>query len=56
MGINGLNDDPSLATVAGLVVGSVELDGFENERAGVVAGIFRKVFSKAQKMFKVFIP
>ena len=55
-GIVGLEQDPALATVAGLVLGSTSIDGMEGE--GVLASLafFKKFFSKTRKMLRVFIP
>ena len=51
-GITGLAQDPSLATVAGLVLGSSEFDSFD---AGA-SEVMKKFFSKFKRAFRVFIP
>ncbi len=50
-GIVGLQDDPSLATVAGLVLGGVDFD----EEEGIL-GLAKGWGSKIKKIFRVFIP
>ncbi|OGZ64117.1 MAG: cell division protein FtsA [Candidatus Staskawiczbacteria bacterium RIFCSPLOWO2_01_FULL_40_39] len=56
-GINGLEPDPALATVAGLVLGSAD---FSNSQKDGILGLpleFMKGWgSKMRKMFRVFIP
>ena len=51
-GIVGLLEDPSLSTVAGLVLGAEDPD--ESEKKGILApsGFFKRV----KKIFKVFLP
>jgi cell division protein FtsA len=50
-GIVGLQDDPSLATVAGLVLGGIDF-GPESSMIGGVGGLG----SKIKKIFKLFVP
>ncbi|TSC95152.1 MAG: hypothetical protein CEN87_164 [Parcubacteria group bacterium Licking1014_1] len=50
-GIVGLQDDPSLATVAGLALGGVD---FEDEEG--ILGFARGWKEKIRKMFKLFLP
>lgn len=52
-GILGLDDDPALATVAGLVLSGVDVDEFDKEGIlGSIKGLSRKL----KKVFRVFIP
>lgn len=57
VGIVGLEEDPALATVAGLVLGGID---FETEEKGNVFGLsfgfFKKISTFFKKIFKVFIP
>ncbi len=55
-GIVGIEQDPSLATVAGLVLGGTKIDDQEGEGVLGLLSIFKKIFSKIKKMFRVFIP
>ncbi len=55
-GIVGLDQDPALATVAGLVLGGAGVDDLEREGISGLLGFFKKLFIKIKKMFKVFIP
>jgi len=50
-GILGLQDDPALATVAGLVLGAVDFD----EEEGIM-GVAKGWGSKFKKIFRLFIP
>lgn len=50
-GILGIQDDPSLATVAGLALGGVDFDGEEG-----ILGFTKGWGSKIRKIFRVFIP
>ena len=50
-GIIGIQDDPSLATVAGLALGGVDFD----EEAGIL-GLTKGWGSKFKKIFRIFIP
>jgi len=50
-GIVGIQDDPSLATVAGLVLGGVDFD----EEVGIL-GLTKGWGSKVRKIFRIFIP
>ena len=50
-GILGIQDDPSLATVAGLALGGVDFD----EEEGIL-GLAKGWGSKIRKIFRVFIP
>ena len=56
-GINGLEPDPALATVAGLVLGSAD---FSNSQKDGILGLplefMKGLGSKMRKMFRVFIP
>lgn len=52
-GIMGLEDDPALATVAGLVLGGVDVDS--SDGGGILGGV-TDFFSKIKKMLRVFIP
>lgn len=52
-GIVGIEDDPSLATVVGLVLAGSDIDG--SDRGGIL-GLLRDWAKKLIKMFKVFIP
>ncbi len=54
-GILGLNEDPSLATVAGLALGGVDFEG-EEGILGAVKGWFSGHVFKFVKKLKVFIP
>lgn len=55
--IAGLEADPALATVAGLVMGSSQFDDFEQEGLlGLPAGFMKGWGSKFRRMFRVFIP
>lgn len=51
--ITGLQDDPSLATVAGLVLGSGDIDSDDKEG---IMGVAKGVGSKLKRFFKAFIP
>lgn len=51
MGISGLEDDLSLATVCGLVLGGAD---FEREKSGT--SFEKGISSKIKKIFKIFIP
>lgn len=51
-GVVGIEDDPSLATIAGLVLGA-DIDG---PNPGGILGLLRDWFKKLRKMFRVFIP
>ncbi len=54
-GIDGIEQDPALATVAGLVLGGAAADDLPIE--GVLGlGFMKKLFSKFKKTFRVFIP
>jgi len=52
-GIVGIDDDPSLATITGLVLGGIDIDGGEK---GGILGLLRDWLKKLRKMFRVFIP
>ncbi|MSU54401.1 MAG: cell division protein FtsA [Candidatus Staskawiczbacteria bacterium] len=54
-GLENMEQDPALATVAGLVLGGTEMDG-EGHGAMVGLGFAKNFFSKFKKMFRVFIP
>lgn len=56
-GMTGLEQDPSLATVAGLVLGSSDLES--SDRDGMLTvpmGFVRSLGMRFKKMFRVFIP
>ena len=56
-GMVGLDQDPALATVVGLVVGGTSIE--DSSRGGGVFGFLRPVkrmFSKMKKVMRVFIP
>jgi len=56
-GITGLVQDPSAATVAGLVLGSMEFDSFlPSGILGLPSGLVKGVGTKLKKIFRVFIP
>ena len=50
-GFGGLQSDPSLATVCGLV-----LAGLENEEEGTSRSPVKGAFSRIKKLFRIFIP
>ncbi|MEK7061697.1 MAG: cell division protein FtsA [Patescibacteria group bacterium] len=52
-GIFGVQDDPHLATVVGLVLAGSDIDG--SDRGGIL-GLLRDWIKKLVKMFRVFIP
>ena len=52
-GIAGLDDDPALATVAGLVLGSTD---FETTQRDAITRFIRGLGLSFKRMFKVFIP
>ena len=52
-GVVGIEDDPSLATIVGLVLGGSDIDG--PDRGGIL-GLLRDWAKKLRKMFRVFIP
>lgn len=51
--ITGIEDDPALATVAGLVLGSASID--EQTKGGIM-GVTKGFGEKIKKIFKAFIP
>lgn len=56
-GMLGLEEDPALATVAGLVMGSSYFDELdEGGVLGLPAGFFKNWLPKFRRMFRVFIP
>ncbi len=56
-GILGLEADPSLATVAGLILGSAELAEQDGDGIlGLSSGLFKDWGIKMRRMFRVFIP
>lgn len=55
-GIVGIEQDPALATVLGLVIGGAGIDDKDREGMMGVLGFLKKIFSKFKKMFRVFIP
>ncbi|MEK7540693.1 MAG: cell division protein FtsA [Patescibacteria group bacterium] len=52
-GIAGIEDDPSLATIVGLVLGGLDIDGADKEG---ILGFIKGLGQKLRKMFRVFIP
>jgi len=52
-GIVGIEDDPSFATIAGLVLSDMDIDGLDK---GGILGLLRDWANKCKKMFRVFIP
>lgn len=52
-GIAGIEDDPSLATIVGLVLGGSDIDGLDK---GGILVLLRDLAKKIRKMFRVFIP
>ncbi|MBI1866659.1 MAG: cell division protein FtsA [Candidatus Staskawiczbacteria bacterium] len=52
-GIVGIQDDPCLATVAGLVLAGSDIDGSDG---GGILGLLRDWLKKLIRMFRVFIP
>jgi cell division protein FtsA len=55
-GIMGLEQDPMLATVAGLVIGGAGGEGTTGQGISGFFSFFKKLFLKIKKMFRVFIP
>lgn len=55
-GIIGLQQDPALATVTGLVLGGIGTDDSGAEGILASLGFVKTLFSKVKKMFRVFIP
>lgn len=55
-GIVGIEQDPALATVVGLVLGQTSIEDQENKGMLGLWGGIKKLFSKIKKMFRVFIP
>lgn len=54
--IVGLQDDPALATVAGLVLASADFEAEERSSMLGPFGLIKRLFSRFRKMFRVFIP
>ena len=54
-GIEGLEQDPSLATVAGLILGSADYDSFGIETF-TMPSVFKVFAANIKRMFRVFIP
>lgn len=52
-GIMGLEDDPALAVVAGLILGGIDIDS--GDGGGILGGVM-EFLSKFKKMLRVFIP
>ncbi|MBI3631546.1 MAG: cell division protein FtsA [Candidatus Staskawiczbacteria bacterium] len=52
-GIVGIEDDPSMATIVGLVLGGLDIDGSDK---GGILGLLRDWAKKFRRMFRVFIP
>lgn len=55
-GILGLEQDPALATVAGLIIGGAEGGASGKEGISGFLAVIKKSFSKMKKVFRVFIP
>jgi len=56
-GIGGLDHDPALATVAGLILGSVDYESSGGvAMLGLSPGLFAGLGTKLRRMFRVFIP
>ena len=56
-GIDGLQEDPALATVAGLVMGSADFDDSGSDSVlGMPMGFLKNMGSKIKRMLRVFIP
>ena len=56
-GIIGLEQDPALATVAGLVLEGTDLNDEKKDRVlGLSLGFMKKFSFKFKRMFRVFIP
>ena len=55
-GIVGLEQDPALATVAGLVVGGAAIYDADGEGISGMLSFFKKTFLKTRRVFRVFIP
>jgi len=56
-GISGLEEDSSLATVAGLVLGSSGFEDLQKDgMLGLSSGFLKGFGSKFKRMFRVFIP
>jgi cell division protein FtsA len=55
-GMVGIDQDPSLATVAGLVLGGAGAEGRSGDSILKSFGFMKGMFSRARKMFRVFIP
>ncbi len=56
-GIHGLEQDPALATVAGLILGSADVSDEGREGVlGLPTGFFKGWGMKMRRMFRVFIP
>lgn len=55
--IVGLEHDPALSTVVGLVLASAEFDESESGSIfGISQGVIKNAFMKMRRMFRVFIP
>ena len=52
-GVVGIEDDPLLATIVGLVLCGSGVDGIDK---GGILGLLRNWIKKLRKMFRVFIP
>jgi cell division protein FtsA len=55
-GIVGLEEDPSLSTVCGLVLGGVDGIGIEGDSGFTGKSFWIKIWVKIKKIFKTFIP
>jgi cell division protein FtsA len=51
--LTGIEEDPALASVAGLVLGGIDID--ETDKEGIL-GVARGFGSKLKKIFRVFVP
>ena len=56
-GIMGLEEDPALATVSGLVLEGVDFDATDKDGLwDTIFGPIKELLLKLKKMFKVFVP
>ncbi len=55
-GVIGLDKDPALATVVGLVLGGAFIDDSDREGMMGILGFLKQLLFKIKKMFRVFIP
>jgi len=56
-GIVGIDDDPSMATIVGLVLGGSDIDGSDKEGIlGFIIRFIKGLGQKLRKVFRVFVP